>query len=85
MLSWTAYKDGQSKKSNIVELKILLLLSPIAESLIELQRDERPRILKEKSDHGNSGEDNHHASKEHKGDKDKWKSKAYNELKEEGK
>lgn len=38
----------------------------IAELLIKFQRDERPKLHKEKSGNGNGRGDNHHASKEHK-------------------
>ncbi|KAH7670774.1 Synaptobrevin protein [Dioscorea alata] len=57
----------------------------IAESLIELQRDEKSKPPKEKSDNGNGGGDNHHESKEHKFEKGKWISKAPIEPKDGGK
>ncbi|XP_039131426.1 uncharacterized protein LOC120267811 [Dioscorea cayenensis subsp. rotundata] len=56
----------------------------IAELLIELQRDERPKPPKEKGANGNGGGDNHHESKEHKFEKGKWNSKTPNEPKDGG-
>lgn len=49
----------------------LATIIAIIESLIVLQRDEKPKPPKEKSDNGNVGEDNHHASKEYKFEKGK--------------
>lgn len=52
--------------------------------LRHLQRNERLKPSKKKSDNGNGGGD-HHASKEHKFEKGQWNSKAPNEPKDGGK